>query len=101
MQPHTHWVKRDAIEATVAKYLLENEGLRFIGALLKYLEGKIQMNNKDKTTVETFVSTGMDLETLYTCFPDFSREEIAEIYKSCKDNQFSDGDEHKMSINCS
>ncbi len=38
MQPHTHWVKRDAIEATVAKYLLENEGLRFIGALLKYLE---------------------------------------------------------------
>ncbi len=59
------------------------------------------MNKKDKMTVENFVSTGMDLETLYACFQDFSKEEIAEIYNNYKDNKPVDADGHTMSINCS
>ena len=61
----------------------------------------VVMNKKDQITVENFVSTGMELETLYTCFPDFSKEEIAEIYNNYKDNQPVDVDGHTMSINCS
>ncbi len=60
------------------------------------------MNKKDKMTVENFVSTGMDLETLYACFQDFSKEEIAEIYNNYKANQPVDAvGENSMSINCS
>ena len=59
------------------------------------------MNKKDQMTVENFVSTGMELETLYTCFPDFSKEEIAEIYNNYKENQSEDAEGHTMSINCS
>ncbi len=59
------------------------------------------MNKRDKMTVETFVSTGMELETLYTCFPDFPKEEIAEIYNNYKDNMPESSDENTMSINCS
>ena len=59
------------------------------------------MNKKDQMTVENFVSTGMELETLYSCFPDFSKEEIAEIYNNYNGKQPSDADGHTMSINCS
>ena len=59
------------------------------------------MNKKDQMTVENFVSTGMELETLYTCFPDFSKEEIAEIYNNYKDNEVPAGNSTSMSINCS
>lgn len=59
------------------------------------------MNKKDQLTVENFVSTGMELETLYTCFPDFSKEEIAAIYNNYKANQFNETENNIMSINCS
>ncbi|SDZ76835.1 hypothetical protein SAMN02910384_00024 [Pseudobutyrivibrio sp. ACV-2] len=60
------------------------------------------MNKRDQMTVENFVSTGMDLETLYACFQDFSKEEIAEIYNNYKANQPTDAvGENSMSINCS
>ncbi|MBR4706734.1 MAG: hypothetical protein IKP29_01615 [Pseudobutyrivibrio sp.] len=59
------------------------------------------MNKRDQMTVETFVSTGMELETLYTCFPDFPKEEIAEIYNNYKENRPESSDENTMSINCS
>jgi len=59
------------------------------------------MNKRDQMTVETFVSTGMELETLYTCFPDFPKEEIAEIYNNYKGNRPESSDENTMSINCS
>jgi len=59
------------------------------------------MNKRDQMTVETFVSTGMELETLYTCFPDFPKEEIAEIYNKYKENKPESSDENTMSINCS
>ena len=59
------------------------------------------MNKRDQMTVETFVSTGMELETLYTCFPDFPKEEIAEIYNNYKRNMPESSDENTMSINCS
>ena len=59
------------------------------------------MNKRDKMTVETFVSTGMELETLYTCFPDFPKEEIAEIYNNYKENRPESSDDNTMSINCS
>ena len=60
------------------------------------------MNRKDQLTVENFVSTGMELETLYTCFPDFSKEEIAEIYKKYNQNKQSIADDtNNISINCS
>lgn len=58
------------------------------------------MNKRDRMTVENFVSTGMDLETLYTCFQDFSKEEIAEIYNNYKENQIN-VDSTGVSINCS
>lgn len=59
------------------------------------------MNQRDKLAVENFVSTGMSLETLFTCFPDFPKEEIAEIYNNYKGNQPEDTEGHTMSINCS
>ncbi len=56
-------------------------------------------------TVENFVSTGMDLETLYACFKDFYNEEIAEIYNNYKENQVSINTDSTrgtdVSINCS
>ena len=53
-------------------------------------------------TVENFVSTCMDLETLYACFQDFSKEEIAEIYNNYKENQVNvNKDSTGVSINCS
>ena len=58
------------------------------------------MNKRDRMTVENFVSTGMDLETLYACFQDFSKEEIAEIYNNYKENQIN-VDSTGVSINCS
>lgn len=60
------------------------------------------MNKRDRMTVENFVSTGMDLETLYACFQDFSKEEIAEIYNNYKENQVNvNKDSTGVSINCS
>lgn len=59
------------------------------------------MNKKDQMTIENFVSTGMELETLYSCFPDFPQEEIAEIYRNYKGRQSSEDDGVTMSINCS
>jgi hypothetical protein len=60
------------------------------------------MNKRDEMTVETFVGTGMDLETIYTCFPDFPREEIAIIYNRCKAQATElEGGSTGMSINCS
>ena len=59
------------------------------------------MNKKDQLTVENFVSTGMELETLYICFPDFPKEEIVEIYNNYKENQRTDTTDNTMSINCS
>ena len=59
------------------------------------------MNSKDRATVENFVSTGMDLETLYTCFQNFSKEELAEIYNNYQSEQPEDDGRGSMSINCS
>lgn len=60
------------------------------------------MNKRDRMTVENFVSTGMDLETLYACFKDFSNEEIAEIYNNYKENQVNvNKNSTGVSINCS
>ena len=63
------------------------------------------MNKRDRMTVENFVSTGMDLETLYACFQDFSKEEIAEIYNNYKENQVNINTDSTrgtgVSINCS
>lgn len=59
------------------------------------------MNKRDQMAVETFVGTGMELETLYTCFPDFSKDEITEIYNNYKASQTTDEGGHSMSINCS
>ncbi|MBE5919957.1 MAG: hypothetical protein E7272_08950 [Pseudobutyrivibrio ruminis] len=60
------------------------------------------MNKKDQMTVENFVSKGMDLETLYACFQDLSKEEIAEIYYKYKENQVNvNKDSTGVSINCS
>jgi len=60
------------------------------------------MNKKDQMTVENFVSTGMELETLYVCFPVFSKEEITEIYNNYRDNEVPlNSNSTGMSINCS
>lgn len=58
------------------------------------------MNKKDQMTVENFVSTGMELETLYTCFPDFSKDEIAAIYNNYNENILNNNDGQTISINC-
>ena len=62
---------------------------------------ELHMNKKDQMTVENFVSTGMDLETLYSCFQDFSKEEIAEVYNNYKATQTEPENSSSMSINCS
>ena len=59
------------------------------------------MNKKDQMTVENFVSTGMELETLYICFPDFPKDEIAAIYNYYNENKLNNNEGQKMSINCS
>ena len=60
------------------------------------------MNRKDQLTVENFVSTGMELETLYACFQDFSKEEIADIYNKYKENNHTIADDtNNLSLNCS
>ena len=59
------------------------------------------MNKKDQMTVENFVSTGMDLETLYSCFKDFPKEEIAEVYNNYKATQVEPENSGSVSINCS
>lgn len=63
------------------------------------------MTKKDQMTVDNFVNTGMDLETLYACFKDFSKEEIAEIYNNYKENQVNINTDSTwgtgFSINCS
>ncbi|MDC7278067.1 hypothetical protein NXH64_00990 [Butyrivibrio fibrisolvens] len=58
------------------------------------------MNKKDQMTVENFVSTGMELETLYTCFPDFSKDEIAAIYNNYNENILNNNEGQTISINC-
>ena len=75
--------------------------IRSFACLIWGAVGDIEMNKKDQMTVENFVSTGMELETLYTCFPDFSKEEIAEIYNNYKDNEVPAGNSTGMRINCS
>ena len=62
---------------------------------------ELHMNKKDQMTVENFVSTGMDLETLYSCFQDFPKEEIAEVYNNYKATQVEPEKRGSMSINCS
>ncbi len=37
------------------------------------------MNEQDRRAVENICITGMELENLYSCFPNFSREEIEKI----------------------
>ena len=60
------------------------------------------MNKKDQMTIENFISTGMELETLYVCFPDFSKEEISDIYNQYKENNKTLVDDiNSISINCS
>lgn len=60
------------------------------------------MNKKDRLTVENFVSTGMDLETLYACFQDFAKEEIADIFHQYNEkNQTIADATNNLSINCS
>ena len=59
------------------------------------------MNKKDQMTVENFVSTGMDQETLYACFQDVSQEEIAEVYHNYKAAQPETEAGASVSINCS
>ncbi len=43
------------------------------------------MNKHDELAVESMCKCGMSLETLYTCFPQFSRKEIKAIFERTKD----------------
>ena len=74
--------------------------MKIIESIIIY-EGEGIMNKKDQMTVENFVSTGMDLETIYSCFQDFSKEEIAEVYNNYKATQTEPENSSSMSINCS
>jgi hypothetical protein len=58
------------------------------------------MNDKDKKVVENFVIAGLSLESLFTCFPGFPKDEITKIYNSSHDGMFS-GEESAISVNCS
>lgn len=42
------------------------------------------MNEQDTRAIENMCLTGMELNSLYTCFPSFSREEIEKIYNEVK-----------------
>ena len=59
------------------------------------------MNEQDLRAIENMCLTGMELNSLYACFPSFSREEIEKIYNEVKSKP-EDGLENKMiSVNCS
>jgi hypothetical protein len=58
------------------------------------------MNEKDKKVVEAMCRTGMDFETLCSCFPKFSSEDLLEVAKKYNKNcEFENAP--RVSINCS
>ncbi len=59
------------------------------------------MNKHDEIAVESMCKCGMSLETLYTCFPQFSKKEIKDIYERSLEASDNDGDSLQISINCS
>lgn len=59
------------------------------------------MNERDQRAVEAMASSGMDLETLQSCFPAFDRAELEKIYRKVKQQKEDGGDGAGLSINCS
>ena len=59
------------------------------------------MQEQDKRAVESMCRCGLNIEGVINVFPSFSREEIAEIYKSVRDRDKDANGESSISINCS
>ena len=59
------------------------------------------MNGQDCRAVENMCLTGMDLNSVYACFPAFPKEEIEKICNEVK-NRPEDGVENEgIRVNCS
>lgn len=59
------------------------------------------MNKHDETAIESMCKCGMSLETLYTCFPQFSKKEIRDIYERSQGKSDNGEEPPQISINCS
>ncbi len=63
--------------------------------------GDLRVNEQDRRAVENIALTGMDIDGLYVCFPNFPMEEIKQIFNETR-NQSEDGeDSNVISVNCS
>ncbi len=59
------------------------------------------MNEQDRRAIENMCLTGMELDSLYACFPKFAKEEIEKIYCEIRSGSENKGEENVISINCS
>ncbi len=59
------------------------------------------MNKHDEIAVESMCKCGMSLETLYTCFPQFSKKEIKNNFERTRGESDNGEDPPQISINCS
>ena len=59
------------------------------------------MNEQDIRAIENMCLTGMELNSLYACFPSFSREEIEKIYNEVKSKLEDSVESDVISVNCS
>ena len=59
------------------------------------------MNEQDRRVVENMALTGMGQEALFSCFPNFPKEEIEKICNETKNSTQSASEEHALSVNCS
>ena len=59
------------------------------------------MKEQDQRAVESMCATGMTLDTLCTCFPDCSKEEIKEVYDKFHSSSEQKEADISISVNCS
>jgi len=58
------------------------------------------MNEQDCRAVENVCYTGMDLDGLVACFPEFPKEEIERIFTTSSNRSSDDAVDTLISINC-
>lgn len=59
------------------------------------------MNEQDRRAVENMCLTGMSLEALCACFPNFDRGNIEKIYNEVKNKPEDGAEDNVISVNCS
>ena len=60
------------------------------------------ISEKDKSVIDAYARTGMELDTLIASFPQFDRADVEAIYHNVHDTKSDTSDyDGKISINCS